>query len=643
MLNASNKPWYEVCTPCGRYAPSTAYDPADRYLVLFGGAVQPQLGSTFGIASNDTWKFQSGVWSFLPTTSSPSPRWGAALTWDAADGYLLLFGGCAQHTVRGVNPDACANRGALNDTWAFRGGVWTPLNVSGPNRFGSHLGSPALAYDAADGYAVLVASNRAGTFTWKYAAGTWKNLTNRSAQPEGVGATLTYDAADGYVVFFGGKWIGCITIHLRIAVPELCNQTWTFVAGHWTNVTSLSANRPFARELASADYDPNVRAVVLFGGFALKVIGHPFSYRVVQVPLNDTWEFKGGRWTNVSGSVASGPRITASLAFDARENYSLLTDGIYGNAYNFDTAYSVEWSFGPHGWKALAAQPVPSVYAATLAFEPVERADMLFGGVSHGSLSNATWLFSNQSWTLLRGAISPGARMGAMMDYDPSLGGVLLFGGYNGSLLNDTWEFAKGNWTQLSPSSSPPAREFGSMTFDAKDNYTILFGGNVGAFGRDTWVFHAGSWKNLTGQLRAAPAGRYGASLAYDSVDAVVLLFGGFNGGYLGDTWEFSAGKWSLRSPVMLPNPRDFAVLVSNPASSSVLLFGGYDTSGILGDSWSYAAGNWVQNGAGPPPTELASAAYDSGLRSIVMVGGVYTPYGPNGFGTATGGPTWEY
>src|SRR5579871_6285464 len=99
--------------PPTREGGSLAYDAADGYVVLFGGI---GFSSTTHKSSalNDLWKYSGGVWTDITPTSSPPIRGWASLTYDAKDGYVLLFGGFA----RGHG---------LGDTWKYLAGTWTQI------------------------------------------------------------------------------------------------------------------------------------------------------------------------------------------------------------------------------------------------------------------------------------------------------------------------------------------------------------------------------------------------------------------------------------------------------------------------------------------------------------------------------------
>lgn len=85
-----------------------AYDPSVAYVVLVGEQVYTQ----YGPATNVTWGFLGGSWFPVPT-ENPSLRLGfSPLVYDAADGYLVAFGGDQW-------PNGTLSGGLLNDTWTF--------------------------------------------------------------------------------------------------------------------------------------------------------------------------------------------------------------------------------------------------------------------------------------------------------------------------------------------------------------------------------------------------------------------------------------------------------------------------------------------------------------------------------------------
>ena len=138
-----------------------------------------------------------------------------------------------------------------------------------------------MAYDAKDGYVLLFGGTYTGfsfNDTWKFVGGVWTNITT-SVHPPGGGQNgqMTYDATDGYVVDFCGS--------VAWGLPPV-NVTWDFVGGVWTNITTTHS--PPTRWDAAMTFDPKTGYVLLFGGTT-----NPPTY-------NDTWKFVGGVWTYLS-------------------------------------------------------------------------------------------------------------------------------------------------------------------------------------------------------------------------------------------------------------------------------------------------------------------------------------------------------
>jgi len=124
--------------PPARAFAALAYDPIRAQTILFGGK---DSTTQFG----DTWAFDgaTSTWQLLAPTTSPSPRHGAGLAFDATRGTLMLHGGSA-------------NGSALGDTWEWDGETWRPLDVlsAPPARE-----APSLAYDSFNGRMLLYDSS----------------------------------------------------------------------------------------------------------------------------------------------------------------------------------------------------------------------------------------------------------------------------------------------------------------------------------------------------------------------------------------------------------------------------------------------------------------------------------------------------
>ncbi|MCI4355714.1 MAG: hypothetical protein L3K18_01035 [Thermoplasmata archaeon] len=340
--------------PGARAEIAMTYDAADGYVLAFGGcACQPNVNVSG--AKSDTWKFSKGNWTQLPTNASPSARTLAGLVYDAADGYVLLFGG--------LGPS-----GSLNDTWEFNAaqGNWTPITpVTAPPWYQGET----MAYDGSDSYVVLLTGGIPAS-TWTYHAGVWTNLTalgDRSI--DGAPANpIVFNGPLAHVVLFG-------TAHAQSGYsPYLLADTWWFHGGNWTNLTATAKSPPPARSGASmADFASGGAFVLLYGGSQ--------SFDGLSAPLNDTWEFNGS-WTKLSPAVSPGNRSDMSGTFDAADQLDVFYGGWYGQFSPAPLACSVNGPCGDTWYWSGGSSSTPLVQAFTASPSPVD-----LGSTTHLAVS----------------------------------------------------------------------------------------------------------------------------------------------------------------------------------------------------------------------------------------------------------------
>src|SRR5579859_2642062 len=190
----------------------------------------------------------------------------------------------------------------------------------------------------------------------------WFNVSSAQLFSPGslVGATMAYDVVDNYVVLFGG----CSAARC----PALA-QTWKYAGGFWTNLTPAVGPQPPARSFADMVYDSRDGYVLLFGGRGAS-----------GAPLNDTWSFTGGLWQNLTNASSAPPaRYAASMAFDRLDNYVML----FGGCGNPVCPRDDTWQFYGGAWKNLtrsAGTPPPARSGGALAYDAGDLAVVLFGG-----------------------------------------------------------------------------------------------------------------------------------------------------------------------------------------------------------------------------------------------------------------------
>ncbi len=273
------------------------YDPVDGYTVLYGGERTTTAGAL--VPSNQTWSFSSSGWTNRTTGFTPpfSLVGNATLAWDGADGYLLLYlvcaGGCLQP-----------------ESWSYLGGTWsriTSTSVPSPRSGASMTYDPKDGYVVLFGGASPTGRNLDDT--WTYLGDSWSNRTTlagpapQAAQPSG----LAYDGGAGTVLMQEGHRVSCATSPCT-SVPT--SGTWAFLGGAWTNLTPTLVGAPPPGGSAFV-YDAKVGASVLAGepGPAGGTLTWTFRFALTPLvvgPISATRRVDVGTGLNLSVPISGG-------------------------------------------------------------------------------------------------------------------------------------------------------------------------------------------------------------------------------------------------------------------------------------------------------------------------------------------------
>jgi len=375
------------------------------------------------------------------------PRFGMynmQLAYDAADGYLLLFGATGAGPQNGT------------ETWTYHGGTWTNLNLTPSPE--SCMGS-IMAYDSFDGYVLYFAAGNFGSGgqcssagqTWAFNGGAWTQLHPAASPPVRQSAAMTNDTGDGYMLLFGGA---CNQgTHLT-----LCGDTWTYLAGTWTNITG--SNAPAPRAGAGLTYDASDGYVLLFGGTAWpESNNYPLT-------VTDTWEFKAGVWTQIpiGGVLCGGPSQPScgmaappgpyndGLTYDASDGIALYTCAENNRTYSGYMPPEEYWTYHAGTWTDL----------------------------NNWTLHNINWL--------------PVNRLAEGLSYDYVDGYAIMFGGIatTWAILNDTWSYHSGVWTNRTGFSVTVTATPTSGTVPLNVTFGATAGGGTGPYSY-SWNFGDGS------------------------------------------------------------------------------------------------------------------------------------------------------
>jgi len=324
------------------------YDSTAHEVVLFGGS-----------GLNTTWSYSGGNWTLLHPSRSPPGRVYATMSDDPADGEVVLFGG------ERVTPNG-TDLAILNDTWGFANGTWTNLTSTAhgpPARVGA-----MSAYDSTSEDVVLFGGENETTLlngTWTFHAGRWTEVPTGTEAPTGrYSAGFADDPGDSGVLLFGGA-------PCDGSLGGLCNDTWTFSDGAWTE--HATRTQPSPRATAGIVYDPTFDADALTGGvgFPCWVVSNTTT-ECSPEDQQDTWEYKAGVWTNLTSSLGTPPQggFGADFVEDSADGYALLL-GNYGSGDSIGSG--TWWSLSAGTSTPLAVGPIdvssdPAVVNTSLNF-----------------------------------------------------------------------------------------------------------------------------------------------------------------------------------------------------------------------------------------------------------------------------------
>jgi len=303
----------------------------------------------------------------------------------------------------------------------------------------------------------------------------WMKLSPASSPPVLSGPAMAYDEARLRVVLYGGS--GSSTIY---------NDTWEWDGRTWVRKKPTSS--PPMRGNHAMAYDAARRRVVLFGGWGTKA----------QRSVNDTWEWDGSNWKNVTPSTGNPP----------------------GRRWH------------------------------TMAYDAARKRVVLFGGYGNNApyYLNDTWEWDGATWRQENPRIAPPTRAEHAMAYDAARKRTVMFSGADWRIFHDTWEWDGNDWKDVTlPSGNPVGRMEHSMAYDAARQRVVLFGGSISYSLREVWEWDGKSWTHRTAPTNIVQR-HFGT--AYDSARGAIVIFGGTTP-WTNDTWVYAPTDLTARAHVV--------------------------------------------------------------------------------------------
>ena len=347
-------------TPGGRSAATLVFDPMRNHLQILGGSDigygGPDPLSPYPTPYPAILEWTGTDWA--PRGSLPSPAIGLGAAFDTLRRELVVFGGDWL-----IEPADATWLRDVTDQWR-RPGAGAPQSFE------------AVTWDGAR--AVMLGLESVGVpgsgfRTWTSDGHRFQEL----AGPSSLGITrfvvLAWHAASQRAIALGST-----------TASLYGNETWSWDGSTWTDLQP--AVRPTPRYGGSLAADPSRGVLVLFGGYGAGPFGG-------SVPLDDTWEWDGSRWTHIVTAHAPSPRRDAALTFDARRGRMVLYggngNGTLGDLWEFD---GVDWTPG------IAPTGAP-LFEQSLCDDVVRARLVLAGRSNSSSLDRETLEWDGTTWT----------------------------------------------------------------------------------------------------------------------------------------------------------------------------------------------------------------------------------------------------
>ena len=319
---------------------------------------------------------------------------------------------------------------------------------------------------------------------------------------------------------------------------------------------------PDARYIHGMAYDINRNVMVVFGGDP-DGKGH--------VRLDDTWEYDGSDWNEVSPELTPPGRVNIdhAMVYDQARGKTVLFGGLSQTGHLDDT-----WEYYREGairiWEPITPTIKPLVRdSQAMAYDSTRHLTVMYGGwspIEPGYYLQDTWEYDGNNWQNIETQNSPPARHQHALAYDSKRDVVVLFGGRDTptTTLNDTWEYDGTNWYQVSTATSPSPRSSHGMAYDSIREVIVLFGGRDGdgnPLNHDTWEYDGTNWVQIS--TTVSPSERYGTPLVFDSQKEKMVLFGGglMNGNFhtSDETWEYTGDSGAV-SPIVISARADIGM-----------------------------------------------------------------------------------
>lgn len=455
-------------SPTARSGHAMAFDTARNEILMYGGS-----GTS---ASAEFWRFDGSTWSQIPNTIQPNPgsQFSPRMVFNPVDNLTYLFvnnpaprawswNGTSWtqgptmpfHPVSVTFNQSTSSMLLVSPTGQFAeyvGGTQQPVAWTTPNSVPPVSSGFSLAPLPSRSFLVTLASNanpnvaNAASYRVNSTNG-WQPIASTKPHPSAsVEMALAFHPPGQHTVFFGGAQ--------REGLTPL-NQTWTLRGERWKRFeTNLTV--PAARVRGQMAFVPLRGVTALVGG----------------TPGDSpAWAWAGDRWISSPGLGITGELGTPAVYDPARDAIATARFGTvtFSQGFTPGQSFSAPGADGTNG---------------AMAYDPI-RGRLIFAA---GQSASSTYALGpgQTPLTLLWSAIVPNRQTGswgARMAFDPLRRGLVLFGGFaspsgNTSFPRSTYFLGSDAtaWSTL-PLNSPTGRKSQGMVWDPLSERILMTGG----------------------------------------------------------------------------------------------------------------------------------------------------------------------
>ncbi|MEL6547066.1 MAG: hypothetical protein AAFQ82_20740, partial [Myxococcota bacterium] len=344
-----------------------AFDEERLQTVVFGGSNGP--------VHPGTWTWGGANWLDQTPATEPIERIRHSMVYDPLDREVWMFGG-----IRATG-DCDGNSNVCGDIWTWANGAWTKRNSGRPNPApsGSEIYGPPPRHSQA--VAFMTASDMQGVLMF---GGSRGQVTSDFAPfcPRDA-ITGTQDCQDTWLYVEGGN-------------PECAAGS----TSGWCPVSGFSSFQPSARTRHMMTYDESRNAVVLFGGLdGTRTCDGEFNGSANTCA--DTWEWgKWGMaddactqedeycWRKANPIQSPPARASHAMVYDKERQRVVLHGGqLADNSEANDT-----WEWDGQRWTEVTSTQLnpPARFAHGMVYDTARRQVVVFGG----SARRDTWELS---------------------------------------------------------------------------------------------------------------------------------------------------------------------------------------------------------------------------------------------------------